>query len=635
MKIALVGQPNSGKSTLFNVIAGFKANTSNLPGTTVTFTESRVNIGGRIADVVDLPGTYSLSTGDLAELETLKYLIENDIDVVINVIDASLLSRSLELTLELLDLGLPTVVALNMMDEAERKGIEIDVDKLSEMLGVPVVPVIAVHGKGIKKLFEAVFETARKNTVPRVIRYPAPVEEKIREMEDSISEELARKLKVTRRFLAVKLLEGDEFFLKKVKEEFPDIENFARTSLKELEEKRGIPADQVLHSERHNLAMCIFEKTARIKRKKGPTVEEKIDRVVMHHFWGYPIMALVLLLFFYLIFSIGGPLEEFFLGPLDALRDRLSSSMGSGLLLNLIDGFLQGIEGGLAVVLPYFVPLVFLMSFLEDLGYLPRIAFLLDTFMHKIGLHGKSVIPFIVGYGCNVPSITATRILESPRDRILTALLIPFIPCSAKTTVILALVAFYLGPLWALGLYVTNIFVVAILGRVISGFFPTPSPGLILEIPSYKLPSMKVTFLKTWLHLKTFINFAWPILIVGSIIMGFLQFLKVDLLINAFFAPLTRGILNLPGEVATTLIFGILRKELSLIMLFQALGTSHVSDILTTKQILTFTVFVIYYIPCLSTLAMLWREFGKKIALLSALLNTGVATLLAFLVRIL
>ncbi len=520
------------------------------------------------------------------------------------------------------------------MDEAERKGIRIDTEKLSEILGVPVVPIIAVQGKGIVKLFEVVFNVVKSGLRRDGVKYSPPVEEKIQELVNTISDSTAEILKVPKRFLAVKLLEMDEFFRKKIRQLQPEIDDFVRTSLEELAQRKGVQVDQVIHSERHSLAMWIFEKVARIEHRKKPSLGDKIDRIVMHPFWGYPVMAFVFLIFFYLIFSIGDPLEEFFLGPLDALRGKLAQSMSHSLLFHIIDGLLQGVEGGLAVVLPYFLPLVFLMSFLEDLGYLPRTAFLLDTFMHKIGLHGKSVIPFIVGYGCNVPSITATRILESPRDRLLTALLIPFIPCSAKTTIILALVAFYLGPLWALALYVTNIFVVAILSRIISGFMPTPSPGLILEIPSYKLPSLRVTFLKTWLHLKTFLGFAWPILIAGSAFMGILQFFGVDKAFNTFLSPFTHGLLGLPKEVATTLIFGVLRKELSLIMLLQALGTSQINTVMTTRQILTFTVFVIYYIPCISTLAMLWKEFNRKTAILSALLNIVVATLLALFVRL-
>jgi ferrous iron transport protein B len=276
------------------------------------------------------------------------------------------------------------------------------------------------------------------------------------------------------------------------------------------------------------------------------------------------------------------------------------------------------------------------MSFLEDVGYLARAGFLMDTFMHRIGLHGKSVSPFILGFGCNVPAVVSTRILESRRDRIITSLLIPFIPCSARTTIILALVAFYLGPLWALGFYMFNILFLAVLGRVITLFFKTPSPGLILEIPSLKTPSLKNMMRKTYFQLKSFLKFAWPILIAGSVALGLLQYFNLDKFINLVLSPLVEKGLGLPQELGVTLIFGFLRKELSLIMMLQSLGVSYqdLMTIITREQLIVFTVFISFFIPCLSTVAILWKEVGKRVAFLSMGLNTGVAVILSLLARL-
>jgi ferrous iron transport protein B len=277
------------------------------------------------------------------------------------------------------------------------------------------------------------------------------------------------------------------------------------------------------------------------------------------------------------------------------------------------------------------------MAFLEDLGYLARAGFLLDTFMHRIGLHGKSVSPFILGFGCNVPAVLSTRILESPRDRTITSLLIPFIPCSARTSIILALVAFYLGPAWALGFYFFNILLVAMIGRLLSLFFKDPSPGLILEIPSLKAPSLMSMARKTYLELKSFVKFAWPLLVAGSIVLSLLQFLALDKILNAAFSPLVVHGLGLPQSLGITLIFGFLRKELSLIMMLQALGVEYKNllTVITREQILVFTVFVSFFIPCLSTFAILWKETGKKIAFLSAGLSVTVAIAVSLLVRLL
>jgi len=331
-----------------------------------------------------------------------------------------------------------------------------------------------------------------------------------------------------------------------------------------------------------------------------------------------------------------GDQEELVLGPLNNLREYLSVHMGEGLLFYLAEGLIQGVGGGLGIVLPYFVPLLFLMSLLEDIGYLSRASFLMDTFMHKIGLHGNSVSAFILGFGCNVPAVVSTRILDSRRDKIITALLIPFVPCSARTTIILALVAFYLGPLWALGFYVFNILLLGVLGRIISLFFKDPSPGLILEIPTLKMPSMKNMARKIFIRLKAFVKFAWPILIAGSIVLALMQFFKFDQYVNLILSPLVEKALGLPQELGVTLIFGFLRKELSLVMMLQALGVSYqeLMSVITYQQMIIFVVFISFFIPCLSTVAIIWKEIGRRIALLSVALNTSVAIVLSLVMRL-
>jgi ferrous iron transport protein B len=338
-----------------------------------------------------------------------------------------------------------------------------------------------------------------------------------------------------------------------------------------------------------------------------------------------------------LIFTVGSPLEVWLLKPWEALRLGIQERLGQTLAAELLAGLIQGIGGGVAIVFPYFIPLLLLMGFLEDIGYLARAGFLMDAFMHRLGLHGKSVPLFILGFGCNVPAIMATRILESRRDRIVTTLLIPFIPCAARTTIILALVAFLLGPWWALGFYFLNLVIIAILSSVLTRIFKYSSPGLILEIPSLKWPSLKNILQKTWLNLKEFIRFAWPILIAGSVLLSFLSFINFDRLVNTVLSPLVSGLLGLPQSLGVTLIFGVLRKELSLIMMFQALGVGYeqLLSVITRAQLLTFVAFVNFFIPCISTLAVIWKEMGKRIALVSVLLNLSVAVLLSWLVRIL
>jgi ferrous iron transport protein B len=633
--VVFIGQPNSGKSTLFNALAGPKAETSNFPGTSIKHTHSKVNLEGRLLNIIDLPGTYSLNPSEPAEKVVLTHLFKEKPDLIVDVVDASVLGRSLELTLELLELGYPMIVALNMFDLAEKKGVKIDPAKLEKRLGVKVIPTIALHGRGLKELLEAAYHCLDEGCPVRSLRWSQDVEDEVERLAKNISADFS--IVANRRFTAVKLIEANETFCCEVLEEInPLLKKDLDRAKENIEGKRHAPAYEVIAAERHHLALKIFEETSRVERGSHLSWDERLDNILMHPILGYPILAAIFLAFFVLIFKIGNPLERMLLQPMGSLRSFFSGLWGTGLLFHLVDGLLQGIAGGIGIVLPYFVPLLFFMAFLEDLGYLARAGFLLDTFMHRIGLHGKSISPFILGFGCNVPAIMSTRILESQRDRIITSLLIPFIPCAARTTIILALVAFYLGPVWALGFYVFNILVVAGIGRLLTFFFKEPSPGLILEIPTLKLPSLKNMLNKTYLQFKAFLKFAWPILIGGSIVLSLLQFLSLDKTLNRLLSPLVVHGLGLPQGLGITLVFGFLRKELSLIMMLQALGVDYKNllTVISREQIIVFTVFVSFFIPCLSTFAVLWKEISKKVAFLSAGLSISVAILLSLLAKL-
>ena len=633
--IVFIGQPNSGKSTLFNAVAGFKAETSNFPGTTVEHTHSSVKFKGKLLNIIDLPGTYSLYPSGEVEKVALKHLFVEKPDLVVNVIDTSILGRSLEMTLELIELGYPLVVALNMMDLAEKKGIDVDTKRLEGLLGVPVVPTIATHGRGIKELLDAVLFVLREKKTPSPIMWSKDVEDKIVELEKLIPGDFP--IVSNKRFTAVKMIEAERLvFNRMLREINPSLKESLDKIRRELEQWHSAPAYEVIAAERHHLAFKIFEESSRVTRRKKIGWQERADDIIMHPLLGYIILLGVFLAFFIVIFRVGNPLEELLLGPLNSLKDYLAVRLGGGLLFYLAEGLIQGIGGGVAIVLPYFIPLLFLMSLLEDIGYLARASFLMDTFMHRIGLHGNSVSPFILGFGCNVPAVVSTRILASRRDRIITTLLIPFVPCSARTTIILALVAFYLGPLWALGFYIFNIFLLGVLGRILSFFFKEPSPGLILEIPSLKMPSLNNMARKTFVHLKAFIKFAWPILIAGSVVLALMQFFQLDKYVNLVLSPLVEKALGLPQELGVTLVFGFLRKELSLVMMLQALGVSYqdVMTVITQQQLVIFVVFISFFIPCLSTVAIIWKEIGRRIALLSVALNTAVAVVISLVMRL-
>jgi ferrous iron transport protein B len=254
--------------------------------------------------------------------------------------------------------------------------------------------------------------------------------------------------------------------------------------------------------------------------------------------------------------------------------------------------------------------------------------------MHRMGLHGKSVIPFVLSYGCNVPAIMATRILEKPRDRYITATLVTLIPCAARSMIIFAIIGFYIGPVYALLLYLLNILVIAVVGKILSLLMPEPSPGLVLEIPSYRLPTMPALWKKTWFRLREFIVIAWPLLLAGSLILSLLDYFHLSVVINGLLSPLISSVLGLPKEVGITLIFGILRKELTLVMLVQALGTNDFSAVMTHAQMLVFTVFSLFYVPCLATLGMLRSVLGTRGMLFTLLFTTGLGVLIALLFRL-
>jgi len=612
MIISLIGQPNCGKSTIFNYFSGYKAAVSNFPGTTVKYTVSKVVFEGDELTCVDLPGVYSLTSTDLAERESRNYLLAGESDVIIDVIDASLLGRSLELTLELMSLERPLVVALNMMDEAARKGIVIDHAKLSELLGVPVVTTVASAGRGLTRLLRAAVSAGRAGMRPTQNLFSRDVEEEMDSLADRLDLGFAQGLGLPWRFMLIKALEDDPYILEEIRRRDTEAVHWVQNHQKILAQSHGRPPETVISSERHALTLNLFEQVARVRPAEKLDWRERLDKIATHKFWGYALLVAVLALFFMAVFKLGAHLEEFLMGYLTAAQELGKVWLGTQTLAySLTDGLLMGIFGGVAIVLPYLVPFLIGLALLEDSGYLPRVAFLMDNLMHFLGLHGKSIIPFILGYGCSVPAVMATRILESYRDRLVVAMLAVLIPCSARSVIIFALVAYALGPFWALGVYLFNLGVIALLGKVSTFILPEVSPGLLMEIPDYRFPTLENVARKSWYSLKEFIVIAWPILIVGSLILSLLQFYHLDIYVNDLCRPIT-ALLGLPAAVGTTLIFGIMRKELALVMLAEALGTTQITAVLTLTQLLTFTIFVLFYVPCASTIAAMSREVGWK-----------------------
>jgi small GTP-binding protein len=730
VKVALVGQPNSGKSTLFNAVAGYRSLTSNFAGTTVEYTHGQARVDGEVLELIDLPGLYSLTPTSPVEEVSRDFLLGEDWDVIVNVVDASQLARSLELTLELLDLESPSVVCLNMMDEAARKGMTIDTHALEIALGVPVVEAIAARGRGIIETFRTAQEVARRGNRPRAFVYAPDAEGVVEGLAEKIaaaapgrpatmrkeSEAISRESGVRgpefgittqkplqppslesaaspcavgrcssaccglspamegqqgprvtaavavlpvlppavspasdfkavqyqspitnhqsprsafppARFRALQWVQSDP---RQIRREEPKLAPMVEWAQAEIAARTGQPADAAVSAARHAACLTLFERVARVARPRADW-REQMDRLAMHPVWGYAVLMGVFLGFFRLIFDVGKLGEDRILNLFDALVAALAQHMNAqGALFAAAKGAVLGTAGAVAIVLPYLLPFLVGLAILEDIGYLSRVGYLMDAAMHRLGLHGTATLPILVGYGCSVPAVMATRILTTRRDRFIAAFLAVLVPCSARMTVIFALVGFYLGANYALGIYALNILVVAVAGHLLARLWPEISPGMLMEVPAYRLPEPRVVALKTWWRLREFVLVAFPLLVVGSVVLSLVDFYGWQHGINAALSPLT-AVLGLPRSVGLTLIFGVLRKELSLLMLMQALGTTHVLGIMTAAQILIFTLFVTFYLPCMATLASMMRELGWRLTLAasSALLAIAVVISLA------
>ncbi|MDQ1266042.1 MAG: ferrous iron transport protein, partial [Bacteroidota bacterium] len=547
--IAIIGQPNSGKSTLFNVLSDIQIPTSNFAGTTVKINESLINSDGDVFRLLDLPGIYSLNPTSPVEAETIDFILNNKIDLVINVINSSFIARGIELTIELAELGLPIVMALNMYDESLRLGIHIDYDKLSEELNVPVVPTMALYGKGVKKLITTCSAYLHnKDNKPNLQSYTHHIEIKIEELAALIKDN-SLKLPGSERFYALKSIEFPDLVPDDILNQIGEI----RTRIKEeIESSHHKECYETIAYERHHIAMKFAEKFTSFRKMRQLPLSERLDNYLLHPVGGYFFLILFFSAYFFTIFVVGNFLSGLTQEPLDYIAGLFAPlKQSSPFLWNTINGGYLGFAGIIGIVLPYFLPLVMLTSIFEDTGYISRVAFLTDELFHKIGLHGKSAVSFILGFGCSVPAIYASRIIENKRDRAIAGILIPFIPCSARIAVIFALTAAFAGPLWAVGVFALVILVIGIAGKILSKTLSQPF-GLILEIPSLKKPTLKNSYFKTKNKIQDFVKDAFTFLIAGSIILGWIEYFQASHFIDLIFSPLVKNVFGLPEQLGST-----------------------------------------------------------------------------------
>ncbi|MBS7623302.1 ferrous iron transport protein B [Candidatus Bathyarchaeota archaeon] len=622
--VALAGNANVGKSAVFNQLTGLNQIIGNWPGKTVERAEGKLHFGGYTIKILDLPGIYSLSTFSMEEIVARDYIATERPDVIINVVDASALERNLYFTIQLLELQAPTIIALNQVDSAAKRGIEIDVARLSEILEVPVVRTVAIRGAGINELLSKVVDVleGRVDLPKSKVEYGKEIEESLVMLESAISEKLPSLSHYPARWIAVKLLERDEDITHKIREleAGAEVLEIADEIINRIEEMHGEPSPIIIASERYGIANRIAREVTRIVSPPRTTLEERLNGLTTHKLLGYPFLASVVAMMFSIVFVAG----DFLIGLFEGLFEEnlipithslLSQALPPVLVEVTVEGFISGIVAGITIALPYIVPFYILLAILEDSGYLPRAAFLMDNLMHKIGLHGKAFIPLLLGYGCNVPACIGCRIMETDRERFLAGFVTVLIPCAARTVIILGLVGRYLGIHIAFALYAFDLVFVFALGRLAYRIVPGEPVGLIMEMPPYRIPHMTSVFKKTCSRTKDFVYVAFPLIIAGSVL---LQSMRVSGAIHSlaqFLGPLISVWLGLPELTGIPLIFGVLRKELTLVLLAQLAGTTDFQQILQPIQMIVFTLVTMIYIPCIATIAALVREFGWRRAI--------------------
>jgi len=612
LRIALAGNANVGKSVIFNQLTGLSQIIGNWPGKTVERAEGNLFFENRKLNIIDLPGIYSLSTFTEEEVVSRQYIAEEKPDAVINVLDATVLERNLFFTLQLMELEAPLIMSLNMFDLARSRGIIIDPDRLSSELGIPVVPTVAVKRSGLTQLLRETIDLAERSTgeKPRRLEYGPEVESRIAQLMATIEGRSFRS-DYPSRWIAIKLLEEDAEVMKMVSDQ--GLLDQARGLRNELESIHGEPSTTVLTAERYTLANRISLACQRFERPSGESISSRLDSLTTHRLWGYLLMMAITMAVFFTIFTLGDWLSGNIELLLDTVRPVLVDIFGSGSLGKIInEGLIEGFFAGIGIALPYILPFYLMLSFLEDSGYLARIAFLMDSLMHRMGLHGKAFIPMLLGYGCSVPAVLGCRIMETNRERLLAAFVSTLVPCSARTIVILALVGKFIGPLYALSLYIIDLILVFILGRIAYRTIPGEPIGLIMEMPSYRKPSTNVVLKQTWFRLSSFIKMAIPVIVGAGIMIKILEIAGALDIIADLMSPVTVTMLGLPSAVGVLLIIGILRKELTILMLATLLGTTNFPTVLTSTQMYVFAFVVMLYIPCVATIAALVQEFGWK-----------------------
>ncbi len=660
LTFALVGNQNSGKTTLFNQLTGSNQHVGNFPGVTVDRKDGAIR-GHANTSITDLPGIYSMSPYSSEELVSRNFVLENKPDAVINILDVTNIERNLYLTMQLLEMDRPMVVALNMMDELTGNGGGIDINRMESMLGVPVVPISAAKNQGVDELVTHALHIARYQEKPVKQDYCSAEDHggavhRCLHAVSSLIEDHAEKNGIPLRFAASKAIEGDRLIIDRLELDQNERETLEHITL-QMENERGLDRSAAIADMRFAFIEKVCAECVTKPRESREHIRSrKIDRVLTGKYTAIPVFIAIMGLVFYLTFNvIGAWLQELLetgIGTLTEMTDSALTSAGVNPTVHslIVGGIFEGV-GSVLSFLPIVVVMFFFLSLLEDSGYIARVAFFMDKLLRKIGLSGRSIVPLLIGFGCSVPAVMATRTLPSERDRKMTVLLTPFMSCTAKLPIYAFFVSAFFpkqGGWIMIGLYVLGIITGILAALLFKGtLFKGEAVPFVMELPNYRMPSLRTTLQLMWEKAKDFLQRAFTVILIATVVVWFLQSfdLRLQLVedssrsimaaISGILVPIFRPLGLGDWRIVTSLISGFMAKESVVSVLEVLFGTEGgVTAVMTSLAAGTLLVFSLLYTPCVAAIASVRRELGRKWALSVAVWQCAVAWAVALIFRL-